>query len=106
VPIYIKEGAIIPTVELEQYVGELNKNNQPNPITFNIYPGNSYQNGYNAFLDDGVSRSSASTTAHPIEEGGDDNAKNQYRQTNISHVHTKDIRTVVIDRKHDNYTPF
>lgn len=26
VPIYVKEGAIIPTIEIEQYVGEFNKN--------------------------------------------------------------------------------
>ena len=34
-PIYIRSGAVIPMRELEQYVGQLN----PNPVTFNIYPG-------------------------------------------------------------------
>jgi len=38
---YVKEGAIIPTIELEQYVGERNRRGEYNPITFNIYPGNS-----------------------------------------------------------------
>jgi len=41
VPIYVRSGAIIPTLELEQYVGELNQQGKPNPITLNIYPGQS-----------------------------------------------------------------
>src|SRR5262249_20867681 len=39
VPIYVRAGAIIPTLELEQYVGERHAHNQPNPLTFNLYPG-------------------------------------------------------------------
>ena len=37
--IYIREGAIIPFRELEQYIGELYSQGKINPITFNIYPG-------------------------------------------------------------------
>ena len=37
--IYIREGAIIPFWELEQYIGELYSQGKINPITFNIYPG-------------------------------------------------------------------
>ena len=42
-PIYVRAGAIIPTVEVEQYVGERKDNREQypdgNPITINIYPG-------------------------------------------------------------------
>ncbi len=55
---YVRSGAIIPTIELEQYVGQLNKEGKPNPIALNVYPGKSGE--YTMFLDDGVSRSSAS----------------------------------------------
>ena len=52
VPVYIRAGAIIPTIELEQYVGQLNELGKENPITLNIYPG---KNGeYTMYLDDGV----------------------------------------------------
>ena len=67
VPIYVKEGAIIPTIEVEQYVGEKHKLGQANPITFNIYPGSSHLKGYSAYLDDGVSLSSESSLVHPHE---------------------------------------
>ena len=104
VPVYVREGAIIPTVELEQYVGQLNQLGMPNPITLNIYPG---QSGfYNMYLDDGVSRSSAPTEAHPAEFGGDEQAKGEYRQTQISHTYTAaQSREIKVVRVHDNYTP-
>lgn len=104
VPVYVREGAIIPTVELEQYVGQLNQLGMPNPITLNIYPG---QSGfYNMYLDDGVSRSSAPTEAHPAEFGGDEQAKGEYRQTQISHTYTAaKSREIKVVRVHDNYTP-
>ena len=44
VPMYVRAGAIIPTIEIEQYVGERQKHPElypdGNPITINIYPGN------------------------------------------------------------------
>jgi alpha-glucosidase len=103
VPIYVRAGAIIPTIELEQYVGQLNKEGKPNPITLNIYPGD---NGtYTLYLDDGISRSSAHPDAHPVEFGGDDQAKGEYRQTQITHSYTGKTRTIKVERVHDNYTP-
>ncbi|NEP81579.1 MAG: alpha-glucosidase, partial [Okeania sp. SIO3B3] len=39
VPIFVRAGAIIPTIEVEQYVGQLNAEGKPNPITLNVYPG-------------------------------------------------------------------
>ncbi|OYQ67791.1 alpha-glucosidase [Pseudanabaena sp. SR411] len=102
VPIYVRSGAIIPTIELEQYVGELNQQGKPNPITLNIYPGQSGE--YTMYLDDGVSRSSA--VDKPEEQGGDPLAKSEYRQTQISHQYTAPkSREIKIERIHDNYTP-
>lgn len=102
VPIYVRSGAIIPTVEIEQYVGELNQQGKPNPITLNIYPGQSGE--YTMYLDDGVSRSSA--VDKPEEQGGDPLAKSEYRQTQITHQYiAPKNREIKIKRIHDNYTP-
>jgi len=104
VPMYVRAGAIIPTIELEQYVGERNANNQPNPITLNIYPASlkEAKGEYTMYLDDGVSRSSAPKHL----PGSDDQANDEYRQTRISHEYigskTREIR---VERIHDNYTP-
>src|SRR5204862_477557 len=65
-PTYVRAGAILPTLELEQFVGERHRNGQPNPITLNVYPGANGQ--YVMYLDDGVSRSSAPDRAE--DEGG------------------------------------
>lgn len=102
VPIYVRSGAIIPTIELEQYVGELNQQGKPNPITLNIYPGQSGE--YTMYLDDGVSRSSA--VDKPEDQGGDPLAKSEYRQTHITHRYAAPKnREVKIERIHDGYTP-
>ena len=103
VPVYVRAGAIIPTIELEQYVGQLNREGKPRPITLNIYPGD--KGAYTLYLDDGVSRSSASLDAHPIEFGGDSQAKGEYRQTDITHNFDGKTRKIKIERVHDNYTP-
>lgn len=104
VPIYVRTGAIIPTIELEQYVGQLNQEGKPNPITLNIYPGKSGE--YTMYLDDGVSRSSANVDSHPVEFGGDEQAKGEYRETKIAHSYTGEkTREIKIERIHDNYTP-
>jgi alpha-glucosidase len=102
VPIYVRSGAIIPMIELEQYVGELNQKGKPNPITLNIYPGQIGE--YTMYLDDGVSRSSA--VDKPEEQGGDPLAKNEYRQTQITHQYiAPKNREIKIARIHDKYTP-
>ncbi|MFM2027780.1 MAG: hypothetical protein RLZZ339_2497 [Cyanobacteriota bacterium] len=102
VPIYVRLGAIIPMIELEQYVGELNQQGKPNPITLNIYPGQSGE--YTMYLDDGVSRSSA--VDKPEEQGGDPLAKSEYRQTQITHQYiAPKNREIKIERIHDKYTP-
>ncbi|MCZ8517817.1 hypothetical protein O9H85_37160 [Paenibacillus filicis] len=102
VPIYVRSGAVIPTIELEQFVGELNAKQQPNPVTLNMYPGQSGQ--YTMFLDDGVSRSSA--PAGDPQSGSDPLAKSEYRETRISHSYTlPNVREIEVNRIHDNFTP-
>jgi alpha-glucosidase len=101
VPIYVRAGAIIPTIELEQYVGQLNQLGRPNPITLNIYPGNGGE--YTMYLDDGVSRSSA-PQGDP-DRGADKQARSEYRETKIAHAYTGKTRTISVNRIHDGYTP-
>jgi alpha-glucosidase len=102
VPMYVREGAIIPTIELEQYIGQLNKEGKPNPITLNVYPGK--EGHYTMFLDDGVSRSSAPKM--PEGSGWDEEANDEYRRTEITHAYTGvKTREIKVDRVHDGYTP-
>jgi alpha-glucosidase len=84
-PVYIRGGAILPTRELEQYIGQL----QANPLTFNIYPGS--DDSYTLYLDDGISMEAVNN--------------NTYRKTTISHQSQGDSRTVRVTRSVDNYLP-
>ena len=68
--IYIREGAIIPKRELEQYIGELHSQGKMNPITFSIYPGRN--NSYKLYLDDDGVSNKAETSG-------------EYRLTQITH---------------------
>ena len=112
VPIYVREGAIIPTIELEQYVGQLNQEGKPNPITLNIYPGKIGE--YTMYLDDGISRSSARSRwteyedTNPQDYGIDEQAGDEYRQTQITHSYIgigQKTRQIKVERIHDQYTP-
>ncbi|MCJ8315043.1 MAG: DUF4968 domain-containing protein [Saccharospirillaceae bacterium] len=85
VPLYVREGAILPHRELEQYVGEL----KVNPITFNIYPGK--DSTYALYQDDQV------TT--------DNISKQAYRTSTISHKGIKDGQKISIVREYDKFTP-
>ncbi|KAF2151548.1 glycoside hydrolase family 31 protein [Myriangium duriaei CBS 260.36] len=55
-PMYIRAGAIIPQLDVRQYIGA--PDTTINPPTFHIYPGYKYTD-YNAYFDDGVSSDSA-----------------------------------------------
>jgi alpha-glucosidase len=103
VPTFIREGAIIPTLENELYVGQLNDDARPNHITLNIYPGESGH--YTLYLDDGVSRSSAPKTNNPPNDGGDVLANSEYREILITHEKIGNKREIAIKRIHDGYTP-
>jgi alpha-glucosidase len=96
VPMFVRAGAVIPTIELEQYVGERHANGQLNPITLNVYPGQSGR--YTMYLDDGVSLLGPSRR----RPGG----QGEYRETHVSHGWTGNkARRITISRGHDGYTP-
>lgn len=59
VPMYMRSGGILPTIEQEYYVGELNASGKQNPITFNVYPAPRRTMHYKLYLDDGISVDSA-----------------------------------------------
>jgi alpha-glucosidase len=106
-PLFVRQGAIIPTLEIEQYVGERNSKGLPNPITLNIYPGDSGE--YTLYLDDGISRSSAPADLPQYKfnkNKEEENAKSEYRETLVSHDYQETkTRLISIDHKHKNYTP-
>lgn len=101
-PVFIRAGAVVPTLEQEQFVGEYRSRGQLNPITLNIYPG--LQGDYVMYLDDGVSRSSA--PAGPVEEGHDPLAKGEYRELRITHRYNQQgQREISLTRGHDGFDP-
>ncbi len=102
VPIYVREAAIIPTIEREQYVGERNAKGEKNPITLNVYPDVQGKGGeYRMYLDDGESRSSA-----PKSQVDDPKANDEYRETLITNNYTGNkTRVIEVKRVHDGYTP-
>lgn len=85
VPLYVREGAIVPLKQLEQYVGQLVEN----PITFVIYPGKN--SNYQLYQDDEVSTA--------FEKNG------VYRVTQITSETTGNNRQITFNRTYDNYTP-
>lgn len=104
-PMYVRAGAILPTIELEQYIGERAQHGQMNPTTLNVYPGEKGKTyTYTMYLDDGVSRSSA--PKRPKEEGGDAAAMSEYREVLVTHTPADGVaRQVRIERRFDGYTP-
>lgn len=100
VPIFIKAGAVLPIIGLEQYVGESAEQGKANPITLYVYPGK--QGKYTMYLDDGVSRSS-----QPVKDGGSDpEAKGEYREVQINHRYAAEkIREIKIDKVYNGYRP-
>jgi alpha-glucosidase len=85
VPIYVRAGAILPFCELEQWVGQLNSQNLPNPITFNVYPGP--DRSFDLYLDDGISTNAP------------------HRLTRVSQRSGSGARAVRLERVRDNYAP-
>lgn len=105
-PLYVREGGVLPMLPVEQYVGELNRQGKPCPITYSIYPGSLGQ--YDAYLDDGVSWSSAPADAPQFMFGDEVGiAKSLYRHVYLVHKLAPDgfTRTVTLTRLHDLYTP-
>jgi alpha-glucosidase len=85
VPIYVREGAILPMRGLEQYVGELAQN----PLDINVYPGRDSE--YLLYQDDGITTRAAKAGA--------------FRTTLIGQRSQGGNRTVRLQRQVDAYTP-
>jgi len=84
VPVYIRAGAVLPMLELEQFVGQL----PYNPLTLNIYPGP--ESTYRLYQDDG-------TTVGYV--GG------VFRLTEVSHGTDAQGQWVRVLRVQDGYQP-
>jgi len=87
VPVYVREGAIIPVKPVEQYVGQV----PTNPITFFIYPGK--DSSYQLYQDDEISTAFQKTNTP------------EYRLTAITTQTTGNTKTIDFTRTYDNFTP-
>ena len=86
VPIYVREGAIVPMrSRLEQYVGEL----PHNPLDIHFYPGP--DGDHLLYQDDGISTRAATEGA--------------FRTTRISRRAVPGGTSIRVQRLHDGYTP-
>jgi alpha-glucosidase len=86
VPIYVREGAIVPMrSRLEQYVGEL----PHNPLDIHFYPGP--DGDHLLYQDDGISTRAAREDA--------------FRTTRISRRAMDRSTSIRVQRVHDGYTP-
>lgn len=83
VPVYVRAGAVIPTCELQQYMGQI----KDNPPTLNIYPGADAE--MELYEDDGETNDAR------------DNGKR--RRTRIRHEAIANGQRVRIDRVEDGY---
>lgn len=93
VPIYVREGAILPFQQLEQWVGQL----PSNPLTINFYPGPDRwadNLAYKLYQDDGITQNAA--------KNGEFRLSRVYQQTLTGGGVTRQVR---IARVTDNYTP-
>jgi alpha-glucosidase len=85
VPIYVRAGAILPTRELEQWVGQLPEN----PVTINVYPGPDSE--YVMYCDDRLTRAAE--------------LQGQYRTIRFRHRAIGNGQRITIDRLHDQFNP-
>ena len=86
VPVYVREGAILPMrSRVEQYVGELTEN----PLDIHVYPGP--DGDYLLYQDDGISTRAAKDEA--------------FRTTRISRRAVTGGTSIRLQRLHDGYTP-
>jgi alpha-glucosidase len=86
VPLYVREGAILPMrSRVEQYVGELKEN----PLDIHVYPGP--YGDYLLYQDDGISTRAA--------------AKGAFRTTRVSRRALRGGMSIRLQRVHDLYTP-
>ncbi|CAM1508904.1 Fc.00g026430.m01.CDS01 [Cosmosporella sp. VM-42] len=105
-PVYIRGGAIIPQLDVRQSIDE----NDLNPPTLHIYPGNE-STYYSMYLDDGVSRDSAPSDLpqYKYSSATDDNdtqeAKSKFREVKISQEYKSADRIITLSHPWDGYDP-
>ncbi|OCK81473.1 glycoside hydrolase family 31 protein [Lepidopterella palustris CBS 459.81] len=110
-PMYIREGGIIPQIEVRECVPDPSypgRKDGPNPVTINIYPGK--DNTYDMYLDDGISRESAPTPLYlseiPNNQGDSSDAKflrdalgDEMARSEFCHVEIKQQTNRFVDEK-------
>ncbi|KAL5619805.1 hypothetical protein FOVSG1_002027 [Fusarium oxysporum f. sp. vasinfectum] len=94
-PVYIRGGAIIPQLDVRQFIGE----NDLNPPTIHFYPGGKKVTSYSMYLDDGVSKDSAPNNLPQYKY--QDPAKSKkpkgfYREVKMTQESTSTARTLTI----------
>lgn len=103
VPLYVRAGAVLPVLEVEQWVGQRREQGLDHPLTYTVHPGATGR--CTSYLDDGVSRSSA-PEGDPLL-GDDPAARGEHRQVTVQH--RRDVRGqrrfVDVHRDHDGWTP-
>ncbi|KAI1029481.1 hypothetical protein LB504_010760 [Fusarium proliferatum] len=103
-PVYIRGGAIIPQLDVRQWV----KEGDLNPPTIHVYPGGKPKEttSYSMYLDDGVSRDSAPIDL-PQHKHKDASlyakAKGFYREVKITQENTGTNRKITIRHQWDGY---
>lgn len=100
-PTFVREGAIIPTIQIESYVRQL----RPNPITLHCYPisDGRPKTTYDMYLDDGVSRASAPSHLPQFDLDRESEAKSEYRHIRVEQQRTGDVRTITLTLIHSKY---
>ncbi|KAF5661454.1 alpha-glucosidase 2 [Fusarium circinatum] len=103
-PVYIRGGAIIPQLDVRQWV----KEGDLNPPTIHVYPGGktTEPTSYSMYLDDGVSRDSApiELPQHKYKDAAlYTKAKGIYREVKITQEITKTNRKITIRHQWDGY---
>ncbi|KAF5576151.1 alpha-glucosidase 2 [Fusarium pseudocircinatum] len=103
-PVYIRGGAIIPQLDVRQWV----KEGDLNPPTIHVYPGGktTEPTSYSMYLDDGVSRDSApiELPQHKYKDAAKyTKAKGIYREVKITQENSKTNRKITIRHQWDGY---
>ncbi|RGP76822.1 hypothetical protein FLONG3_5065 [Fusarium longipes] len=94
-PVYIRGGAIIPQLDVRQYIGE----NPLNPPTIHFYPGGRDVTSYSMYLDDGVSKDSAPYKLpqyYNQEPAKAQKAKGYYTEVKMTQKSTSALRTLTV----------
>ncbi|MCO5589960.1 hypothetical protein L7F22_043929 [Adiantum nelumboides] len=101
-PIFIREGAIVPTQNQEMFVRQVKQN----PIVLHIYPTSTIgaKTEHDLYLDDGVSLASAPADLPQFKLDKQSGAKSDYRHVHIEHFRASEAeRSLTLNLKHSKY---